>query len=302
MKLLVTGAWKYTQAQLDSIAQMGNTIYEMTDERGQLPCAYEEVEAVICNGLFLYHPIEKFTALKYIQLTSAGYDRVPMDYVRSRRIVVHNAAGVYSIPMAEFAVAAVLQFYKQSAFFGENQKKHIWEKHRGLLELHGKNVCIVGCGSVGLACAQRFQAFGCRIIGVNRTVKPHQAFDTIYPLDQLHEALRYADVVILSIALTPDTRHLIDEAAISTMKNGAILVNIARGGVVDTQALTQALMQKKLCAALDVFEEEPVKPESPLWDMENVILTPHNSFVGDGNADRMWDVILSHLTDVEERG
>lgn len=295
MKLLITGAWRHTPEQLETIKALGHSVTLLRNEWDPLTIPYEEVEAVICNGLFLYHPIEKFTALKYIQLTSAGYDRVPMDYARSHQIVVHNATGVYSVPMAEFAVASVLQFYKQSAFFREIQKKHIWEKHRGLLELHGKNVCIVGCGSVGLACAERFRAFGCRIIGVNRTVRPCQAFDTIYPLDQLHEALRHADVAILSIALTQDTRCLIDEAAISAMKNGAVLVNIARSSIVDTQSLTQALMQRRLYAALDVFDEEPLSPDSSLWDMENVILTPHNSFVGDANADRLSCVIMENL-------
>ena len=99
--------------------------------------------------LFLSHPIEKFTNLRYIQLTSAGFDRVPMEYVKVHNIEIRNARGVYSIPMAEFALCGVLQLYKQSRFFMENQKARTWEKHRRLLELSGKTVCIIGCGSVG---------------------------------------------------------------------------------------------------------------------------------------------------------
>jgi phosphoglycerate dehydrogenase-like enzyme len=149
MKLLITGAWKCTSEQLNQIEAMGHSIVFMQNEKDELPCSYEEVEGVICNGLFLYHSIEKFTSLRYIQLTSAGFDRVPMDYVQAHGIAIYNARGVYSIPMAEFAISGVLQLYKQSRFFYENQKKSIWEKHRDVLELYEKTVCIVGCGSVG---------------------------------------------------------------------------------------------------------------------------------------------------------
>lgn len=295
MKLLVTGAWSYTYAQLQDLCSMGHQVIEMPDERGELPCAYEQVEAVVCNGLFLYHPIEKFTSLNYIQLTSAGYDRVPMDYVTAHGIGIHNAAGVYSIPMAEFAIASVLQFYKQTAFFAENQKQHKWVKHRGLKELCEKTVCIVGCGSVGTECAKRFRAFGCRVIGVNRSGGDFPAFDEVFPLTRLPEAVSGADVVILSVALTEETRHLFNRDIFAAMKDGCVLVNISRGGVIDTEAMLETLQTGRIYAALDVFEEEPLQEDSPLWTMNHVILTPHNSFVGDGNATRLWNVIAKNL-------
>ena len=122
MKLLVTGAWKCTKEQLNSLAELGHSIIFMQNESEDLPCDYSEIEGAICNGLFLHHSIEKFTNLKYIQLTSAGFDRVPMDYVKSHGITINNARGVYNIPMAEFAVSGVLQLYKKSQFFYEKQK------------------------------------------------------------------------------------------------------------------------------------------------------------------------------------
>jgi len=149
MNLLVTGAWSDGKNCIAELEAMGHTVTFMQFEKDALPCSYDWAEGVICNGLFLTHPIEQFTNLRYIQLTSAGFDRVDMDYVKSHGIEIHNARGVYSIPMAEFALCGVLQLYKQAAFFRENQRKHLWEKHRGLLELAGKNVLIVGCGSVG---------------------------------------------------------------------------------------------------------------------------------------------------------
>ena len=163
------------------------------------------------------------------------------------------------------------------------------------MELAGKTVCILGCGSVGTACAERFRAMGCRTVGVNRTVRENAAFDAVVPLDALDRQLAAADVVILTLPLTEATRGLFDAGRFGAMKEGAVLVNIARGALVDEQALTAALDDKLRGAALDVFQTEPLPPDSPLWTRENVLLTPHNSFVGDGNAARLDTLILNNL-------
>lgn len=294
MKTIITGAFQATDADLEALRRLGLEITMHQDERQPVVCP-EQYEAAVCNGLFLYNDIEKFTNLKYIQLTSAGMDRVPMDYIRSHGITIHNARGVYSIPMAEFAVCGVLQLYKQSRYFAEHQRQHKWEKHRGLLELSGKTVCIVGCGSVGTECAKRFCAFGCRVIGVDISVRDDAAYEAIRPLDSLMRSLSEADVVILTLPLTEGTYHLIDKRALDMMKPGAVLVNIARGAIIDTAALADALRTNLGGAVLDVFEKEPPNEDSPLWEMENVILTPHNSFVGDGNRERMMKVICTNL-------
>ena len=137
MNLLVTGAWKCSNEQLKSLENLGNVVTFMQNEKDALPLKYEDVEGVICNGLFLSHDIKKFTSLKYIQLTSAGFDRVDMNYVAEKGIKIYNARGVYSIPMSEYAVGGVLQTYKQAKFFTLNQLNKVWEKHRGVLELYG---------------------------------------------------------------------------------------------------------------------------------------------------------------------
>ena len=165
MNLLITGAWQEAREHFDEIEALGHSIVFMQQEKDALPCDPGWVEGTICNGLFLHHPIDAFPNLRFIQLTSAGFDRVDMAYVQSHGIEIHSARGVYSIPMAEFALCGVLRLYKQTRFFEENQRAHRWEKHRGLRELFGKTVVIVGCGSVGTECAKRFSAFGCRVIG-----------------------------------------------------------------------------------------------------------------------------------------
>lgn len=294
MNLLVTGAWSDGKNCITELEAMGHTVVFMQYEKDELPCSYEWVEGVVCNGLFLSHPIEKFTNLRYIQLTSAGFDRVDMDYVKAHGIEIHNARGVYSIPMAEFALSGVLQLYKQAAFFRENQKRHLWEKHRGLLELAGKKVLVVGCGSVGNECAKRFAAFGCEVTGVDLYPREDGFYSKVLPLDKLDDTLITADIVVLTLPLSEQTRHLMNDNKLSLLKDGAVLVNIARGAIVDTEALINHI-DRLGGAVLDVFEEEPLIDNSPLWDKPNVILTPHNSFVGEGNGERLRDDILVNL-------
>lgn len=297
MNLLITGAWQSAKDNIDRIEKLGHTVVFMQYEKDVLPCDYSWVEGVICNGLFLTHPIEKFVNLKYIQLTSAGFDRIPMDYVKEHNIEIHNARGVYSIPMAEFAVSGVLQLYKNAKFFINNQSNKIWEKDRNLVELYGKTVCIVGCGSVGTECAKRFKAFGCTVLGVDLYVRQDENYDDMIPIDRLDEILLKSDVVILTLPLTDETYHIIDKKRFEKFKDDSVLVNIARGAVVDTEALINALENKLYGAVLDVFEEEPLSAESKLWNIENVILSPHNSFVGDNNNHRLVDLIFANLLD-----
>ena len=307
MNLLITGAWNDGKNCIEKIKAMGHQVVFMQYEKDALPCAYDWVEGVVCNGLFLSHPIENFPNLRYIQLTSAGFDRVDMDYVAAHGIEIHNARGVYSIPMAEFALCGVLQLYKQAAFFRENQRQHLWEKHRGLSELCGKQVLIVGCGSVGNECAKRFAAFGCEVTGVDLIstqecllnslrLLPGKGgiYSAILPLNCLEDEIKAADIVILTLPLSEQTLHLMNDNKLSLLTDGAMLVNIARGAIVDTEALIKHI-DRLGGAVLDVFEEEPLIDNSPFWGKPNVILTPHNSFVGEGNGERLRENIIKNL-------
>lgn len=294
MNLLITGAWKDGKEHLSDFTKCGHDVVFMRNESDALPCAAEWVEGVVCNGLFLHHNIERFVKLRYIQLTSAGLDRIPMEFVNSHHIEIHNARGVYSIPMAEFALCGVLQLYKQSRFFAENQRNRRWEKHRGLLELYGKTVCIVGCGSVGTECAKRFSAFGCDVVGVDLHPCENAYCRTILPLDQLDDVLPTTDVIVLTLPFTDETRHMINRNRLSLLKDTAVIVNIARGAVVDTEALIEVLPHLG-GAVLDVFEEEPLGYENPLWQTTNVIITPHNSFVGEKNDCRLFQIVMDNL-------
>ena len=296
MKAIVTGALQPTPDDLAALEKLGLEVTLHPDERAAVENP-ERFDIAVCNNLFGFHNIDTFSNLKYIQLTAAGMDRVPLDRIRSRGITLYNAAGVYSIPMAEFALWGVLELYKQGRFFSENQKLRRWEKHRNLRELAGRTVLILGCGSVGSECARRFSAFGCRCLGLATTGRQQESFEAVHPMDRLAELLPLADIVVLALPLTEQTRHLFDGAMLARMKAGSILVNLSRGAIVDTDALLNALSGPLSGAVLDVFETEPLPEDSPLWDAENLILTPHNSFVGEHNHTRMMETVIRNLTD-----
>ena len=294
MNLLVTGAWQGYDACREKLNSMGHSCVFLQQESDPLPVSADWPEGIVGHGIFLYHPMDGFPRLRYVQLTSAGTDRVPMDYIEKKGITLHTARGVYSAPMAEFAIGGILQLLKQAAFFRQKQEEHRWEKRRDLGELTGRTVVIVGCGSVGTACAERLKAFGCQVFGFARSARQHPAFEYIDSVDGLDDALPHADVLILACSLTDETRNLMNSNRLRFMKDGCILVNIARGAILDQQALIDILPLLG-GAVLDVFEEEPLPETSPLWTMENVILTPHVSFIGNGNTKRLNTLILDNL-------
>lgn len=302
MKLLLTGAFRYTDEQIEYIKHLGHDVVFVQDERVPIEFDVSDIEAVVCNGLFLYTPIEKFKSLKFIQLTSAGLDRVPLDYIKEHDIKIANARGVYSAPMAEFALCGVLQLYKQSRFFYENQKQHKWEKHRGLLELTDKNVLVVGAGNIGSEVAKRFRAFDANVIGVDLFPSDNPNFNEIHPIVDLDNLLKTADVVVLTLPLTSDNEGFFNNEKFCLMKDSAVFVNIARGKLVNQNDLISALEQCKIAGAvLDVFEEEPLEKSSKLWNSDNVIITPHNSFVGDMNNKRMFEIIVNNTEVIYEQ-
>ena len=306
MKLLLTGAFSYTDAQVKKIRALGFETVFVRDERVPIQEDVSCFDAAVCNALFLYNDISRFTRLRFIQLTSAGMERVPLEYASSRNIRVANAAGIYSIPMSEWAVLKVLEMYKSSRKFYESQRLGLWRKERDILELNGRKVAIIGFGSAGQETAKRLRPFGVYIFAVdNRVLGTEETAlaDEVLSPNKIDALLGVSDIVILSLPLSEETRNFMNRERIFRMKRGSVIVNLARGGLLDEQALAEALAEGILFgAALDVFVEEPLPEKSPLWNMENVIITPHNSFVSDKNGDRLFNLILSNLRDEIKRG
>lgn len=296
-ELLLTGCFPYTEEQFRQIQLLGYNMHFIQQETDELPIAESKVDATVCNALFLTHPIDRFTRLKFIQLTSAGLDRVPIDEIEKRQIKLFNARGVYSIPMAEWAIFRVLEYYKQGGFFRKEQASKHWTKHRGLREIVGNKVAIIGAGSVGTEVAKRFHAFGAEIVGFDISTAPKPLhFDRMESISSLKEYISDFDIIVITAPLLPSTYHLIAEDVLMRLKENAILVNIARGGLIDENYLCDFLRKRPdIYAALDVFESEPLDAASLLWKLNNVAISPHNSFVSDGNNERMFNVIYTNL-------
>jgi phosphoglycerate dehydrogenase-like enzyme len=302
MKLLLTGAFSYTPEQIKELEKIAGEVVYIKDERFRLSTDVSDIDMVVCNSLFLYNPVYKFKKLKFIQLTSAGFDRIPTDYIKALGIQVENAGGVYSVPVAESVILMILQLYKKSKTFSKQQSSHEWIKHYDLLELSGKTAVIIGFGSIGREVAKRLKAFDVTVIGIDLTVIDKMYADELYTYDRLDQMLHRADILILTLPLTSKTHNMINRERLSKLKSSCILVNVSRGAIIDEDALIDALQKKRLYgAALDVYKEEPLSSESPLWDMENVLITPHNAFVSDKTAARLYTLISNNIRNFIKR-
>jgi phosphoglycerate dehydrogenase-like enzyme len=218
--------------------------------------------------------------LRWVQGSMAGAGEVAKTAgLLETDVVVTTASGVYSGPLAEFVLMAMLQHAKNLDGLRSDKEEKAWRQtHTDTLE--GKTLCIIGMGNIGRAIAERVRPFGTRVVGVKRTVREEdpawEHADELYSTDRLHGALGEADYVAVTLPGTPETRQLVDAEAIGAMKPGAYFTNVGRGTVVDEAALVEALRIRHLSgAALDVFEVEPLPKDSPLWDLENVVISPH---------------------------
>lgn len=291
--LLITGAAKPNKDFLEKLKNIGwdVTLHQSETEAVQNPGIYD---AVICNGLFLYNDIKKFTNLKTVQLTSAGLDRVPIEYINSEGIKLFNARGVYSIPMAEWAVCVILNHYKCLSGFYNQQANHDWSKIRNLQELNGKSVAIIGAGNVGSEVAKRLQSFGTNNIGYDIQSFENPYFTQIYKISEFQPD--GFDIIILTAPHNTDTHHFISRQTLERFKSGCILINMSRGGLINEEDLINVLTERTdISAILDVFEVEPLAVDSKLWSMQNVKVFPHNSFEGENNEKRLHTLIIKNL-------
>lgn len=255
-----------------------------------------DAEVLVCYNPFETLDISKMTKLKWIQLSSIGIDQLPVEAVKASNIVVTNNRGGYSIPMGEWIVMSMLELLKHSHILYKRQLEKEWKLDTSILELYGKTVGFIGTGSIAKEAAKRLQGFDVEVLGVNTNGREVEFFNRCYAMENIIDMLSLCDVVVITIPSTGETKHLINCKLIDTMKRGAYLINVSRGAIVEEEALIEALKEKKVGgAALDVFEEEPLGASSPLWHMDNVIITPHNSWISERRNERRWDTIYKNM-------
>jgi phosphoglycerate dehydrogenase-like enzyme len=240
--------------------------------------------------------------LRWVHATSAGAGEVvrkaALPAEALERVVVTTSSGVHAVPLAEFAVLGLLAVAKELPRFVEDQRAKAWPGvHRPLRELRGETLFLVGLGDIGLEVARLGKALGMRTFGFRRTEGPPPAdVDEVNGPGRLAEMAGRADAMVVSLPLTDQTAGLIDRATIEALPPSCIFVNVGRGGVVDEPALIEALRDRRIAGAvLDVFATEPLPPDSPLWTLDNVLVTPHAVALSARENERIVELFVANL-------
>ncbi|GGP16545.1 D-2-hydroxyacid dehydrogenase [Oceanobacillus neutriphilus] len=216
--------------------------------------------------------------LKWVQSWSAGVDSLNLNKMEEKGIKLTSANGVHSYPISETIFAYILGFTRLIHTYVRQQQEKVWHHAKLRGEIHNKTIAVLGVGKIGQETAKIAKAFGMKVLGVRHSGKAAEYVDEMYQPHQLDNVLPQSDYVVVTLPLTEDTHHLIGEEQFKQMKKDAFFVNIGRGQIVDEKAMIAALENNEIAGAgLDVFENEPLDNTSPLWEMENVILTPHTA-------------------------
>src|SRR5215207_4230111 len=237
------------------------------------------------------HLLQAANRLRWMHASGAGVERYELAQIAARGVMLTNSSGVSAPNMAEHVLGMMIALTRCFPQLLRAQTQREWRDeatHREVDELQGQTVLVVGIGEIGRAVAQRAAAFGMRVNGLRRRAGelPPVGFDNVFAIGDFHSALAEADHVAVTLPSTSHSRGLFDAAAFAAMKPGAAIYNVGRGPVIDTAALIAALESGHLSAAgLDVTDPEPLPADSPLWDMENVLITAHTS----GATPRYWD-------------
>lgn len=228
--------------------------------------------------------------LGWIQALTTGVD--PLHALKlPKSVAVTSARGIHGPQMAELALLLMMSLYRDVPRMLANQRTATWQRW-GQRLLLGKTVVIVGVGSISEALAARCRPFGLRVVGISSR-RHAEGFDELHPRERLREIAARADFLVLVLPYTPETHHLIDASVLAAMAPGAYLINLARGNVVDEAALTEALVARRIAgAALDVFATEPLPAASPLWRLDNVIVTPHIGGMSDVYAEQVLPLLI----------
>jgi len=238
--------------------------------------------------------IDKMPRLQWLQTLTAGTDalaslRLPED------LVVSTIAGIHGPQMAELVFFYMLSFTRDVRAVLGRQQRHEWKPQAQRL-LSGAHIVVLGVGKIAEALAARCQAFGMKVTGISNSRREAPGFDRVLPVENLEEAAATADYLVILTPYSPRTHHLVSERVIAAMPGHGVLINIARGPVVDEAALAHALAEQRLGGAgLDVFEREPLPAESPLWDLPNVIITPHVGGWSDQFASQAAPIIAENI-------
>ncbi|WP_217648544.1 D-2-hydroxyacid dehydrogenase [Halomonas sp. QHL1] len=257
---------------------------------------HAQIDVVIAPTLpWLPEALARLDGYRWIHFLSAGVEKIwEMDFDKTQALMT-KSSGVHGAPMSEYAIGAMLYFTKQFGRFHNQSKQALWQRS-WLDELTGKQLTVLGLGHIGQSLAQRAKAFEMTVVGTLRNMRQVGQVDRVLSLKGIGNELSGTDFLVCCLPLTKDTRALVDDEFLSHLKPGAVLIDISRGGVVKGDAVLRALDTGLLKgAALDVFEQQPLPPESLLWKREDVLITPHVSGTTPHYLERALAVFVDNL-------
>jgi D-2-hydroxyacid dehydrogenase (NADP+) len=276
----------------------------LDEARATLERALRETEVLLSNPIVPDDILKRAPLLRWVQLTSAGVDRLAdSELVHSGGVVVTTASGIHAVPISEYVIGAMIAFAKGFPRAARSQAKNSWQAYLAT-EMEGATVGVLGLGAIGRRVAELSKALGMRVFAVRRSCERRMTgaeagepfADELFPRSELAAFLAESDYVVLAVPLTAESRQMIGEAELAAMKPTAVIVNIARGAVIDQGALIRALKGGRIGgAALDVTDPEPLPPESELWGLENVMITPHISGGTPRYMDRAIELFCDNL-------
>ncbi len=237
---------------------------------------FSGAETVPGAEIIVGQPPEDLSGVKLLQSTNAGVEKllavIPED------VIITNVTGAFGEVISEYIIGGVLALSRNLFKYREQQRQHAWRDIQQGSMLYGKSALILGCGDIGTSTAEKLRVFGMSVTGIRRSPMPTHGFDRVFGLDMLEKLLPETDLLICCLPHTAETAGLLSEKQITLLKRGAVLVNVGRGSLINETALITALKSGNISGAvLDVFAQEPLPEDSPLWDMENVLITPHIS-------------------------
>lgn len=288
-------ASRYADALCERLPDADIVVADTPDEERELA-----KRATVISGFNIDDELlESATAMELFACCFAGYGHLPLDELEAAGVPVTNASGVHGPNISEYVIGALVSMARDFHRARRQQDERVWQAF-GSRELMGSTVTVVGLGAIGQAVLKRLEPFGVDTIGVRYSPEKGGPADEVYGFDEIHEALARTDALVLACPLTEETEQLIDYEAFRTLPPHAHLVNIARGGVVDTDALVKTLRSHNIAAAfLDVTDPEPLPSEHPLWGFENVTITPHNAGHTPKYFERLADIVAENYRRLE---
>ena len=271
---------------------------DVVSQREQAEVALTKADVLVTFGQMMKNlklGLDGASHLKWVQALGTGLDGITDQPAIRPSVMVTSLHGVHGAPVSEAALAGMLALSRDIPRFARNQNTRTWGRWPAKL-LHDKTVGILGIGVIAEALAPKCKAFGMKVVGLTSVKRDVPGFDSVHDTDELHDVLPHLDYLVLLTPYSVATHHIIDARVFAAMKPTSYLINVARGGVVDEDAMVVALREKQIAgAALDVFEHEPLPPEHPLWTFPNVLITTHQGGFCDTYVDLAMPILERNM-------